>query len=143
LEGSWYPTTPFNELSSYIFNHTHQMSEIFVFVSRKSLDQNICNHIFLVAIHQPNKTFFNVFSHQMMMNFDMLCASMKDIQLWLLSYMTMGFICGTPMFPKSDESHIACLVAYEATIYLAFVDNIRSNTSIRSYMCPLRPLLYF
>jgi hypothetical protein len=28
------------------------------------------------------------------------------------------------MFPKSDESHIACLVACEATIYLAYVDDI-------------------
>jgi hypothetical protein len=35
--------------------------------------------------------------------------------------MTMGFIYGTPMFPKNNENHIVCLVAYGATIYLAFV----------------------
>jgi hypothetical protein len=38
--------------------------------------------------------------------------------------MTMDFICGTPIILKSDESHIACLVAFEATIYSAFVDDI-------------------
>jgi hypothetical protein len=45
----------------------------------------------------------------------------KHTQLWLSSYMTMGFICKPPMLPKSDESHIACLVACEATIYSTFV----------------------
>ncbi len=54
----------------------------------------------------------------------------------------MGFICGTPMFPKSDESHIACLGACEATIYLVFIDNVGSNHSIKSYTCPFRPLFY-
>jgi hypothetical protein len=38
--------------------------------------------------------------------------------------MTMGFICGTPMFPKSNENHIACLVVCGATIYLTFVNDI-------------------
>jgi hypothetical protein len=32
----------------------------------------------------------------------------------------MGFICKTPMLPKSDESHIAYLVACEANIYSTF-----------------------
>ncbi len=36
----------------------------------------------------------------------------------------MDFICRTPMLPKNDESHITCLVIYEATIYLAYVDDI-------------------
>jgi hypothetical protein len=38
--------------------------------------------------------------------------------------MTMGFICGTLMFPKNDESHIVCLVFCETMIYLTFVDDI-------------------
>jgi hypothetical protein len=38
--------------------------------------------------------------------------------------MIMGFICGAPMLPKIDESHIACLVACEIAIYQAYVDNI-------------------
>jgi hypothetical protein len=38
--------------------------------------------------------------------------------------MTMGFICETPMFPKSDESHIVCFVVYEVGIYSTFVDDI-------------------
>ncbi len=46
----------------------------------------------------------------------------KDIQLWLLLYRTMGFICGTPMLPNNDESHIACLIVYEVAIYLTYVD---------------------
>ncbi len=33
----------------------------------------------------------------------------------------MDFICKTSMLPKSDESHIACLVGCEATIYSTFV----------------------
>jgi hypothetical protein len=36
----------------------------------------------------------------------------------------MDFICGTPIMSKSDESHIACLVAFEATMYSTFVDDI-------------------
>ncbi len=39
----------------------------------------------------------------------------------------MGFMYGTLMLPKSDKSHIACLVAYEATIYLAFVISIKKQ----------------
>jgi hypothetical protein len=39
--------------------------------------------------------------------------------------MTLDFICGTQMFAKSDENHIACLVAYEVAIYSAFVDDIK------------------
>jgi hypothetical protein len=35
----------------------------------------------------------------------------------------MGFICGTPMLPKNDESHIACFIVYEVAIYLTYVDN--------------------
>jgi hypothetical protein len=38
--------------------------------------------------------------------------------------MIMDFIYETPMFPKSDESHITCLIVCEATIYLPFVDDI-------------------
>jgi hypothetical protein len=38
--------------------------------------------------------------------------------------MIMGFIYVTPMLSKSDESHIACSVAYEAIIYSAFVNDI-------------------
>jgi hypothetical protein len=38
--------------------------------------------------------------------------------------MIMDFISETPMLPKSDESHIACLVVCETTIYLTFVDDI-------------------
>jgi hypothetical protein len=38
--------------------------------------------------------------------------------------MTMGFIYGTPMFSKSNENCIACLVVCGATIYLAFVNDI-------------------
>jgi hypothetical protein len=56
----------------------------------------------------------------MMMNFDMLCGN-KNTQLWLSSYITMGFICGTPMFPKKNECHIACLVNCETTIYYALL----------------------
>jgi hypothetical protein len=36
--------------------------------------------------------------------------------------MTMGFIYGTPMLPKSDESHIACLIACEVVVHSSFVD---------------------
>jgi hypothetical protein len=36
----------------------------------------------------------------------------------------MDFICGTPIISKSDKIHIACLVAFEATIYSTFVDDI-------------------
>jgi hypothetical protein len=38
--------------------------------------------------------------------------------------MTMGFICGTPMLPKSDENHIVCFVAYEVAIYSTSIDDI-------------------
>jgi len=38
--------------------------------------------------------------------------------------MTLNFICGTPMLPKSDENHIACLVVYEVAICLASIDDI-------------------
>jgi hypothetical protein len=38
--------------------------------------------------------------------------------------MKLGFICGTPMFPKRDGNHITCLVAYEVAIYLASIDDI-------------------
>jgi hypothetical protein len=41
--------------------------------------------------------------------------------------MTMGFIYGTPMLPKSYESHIVCIVACEAAIYLAYIDDITIN----------------
>jgi hypothetical protein len=41
--------------------------------------------------------------------------------------MTIGFICGTPMFPKSDENHIVYIVVYEVAIYLTFVDNITTK----------------
>jgi hypothetical protein len=41
----------------------------------------------------------------------------------------MSFIYGTPMFPKSDENHIACHVAYEIAIYLAYIDDI-TNTHL-------------
>ncbi len=40
------------------------------------------------------------------------------------SYATMSFIYGTPIFPKSDENHIACPIAYEVAIYLAYIDDI-------------------
>jgi hypothetical protein len=56
----------------------------------------------------------------MMMNFDMLYVN-KDMQLWLSSYVIMGFVCGTPMLPKSEECHIACLVTCETTIYFALL----------------------
>ncbi len=36
----------------------------------------------------------------------------------------MGFICGIPMLPKSDRSHITCFVACEGTIYSTFIDDI-------------------
>ncbi len=36
----------------------------------------------------------------------------------------MGFICGTPMLPKSDESYIVCFIAYEVAIYSTYVDDI-------------------
>jgi hypothetical protein len=36
--------------------------------------------------------------------------------------MTRGFIYGTPMLPKSDESHIAYLIACEVVVYSSFVD---------------------
>ncbi len=51
----------------------------------------------------------------------------KYIQLWFSSYMTMGFIYGTPMLPKSYESHFVCIVACEAAIYLAYIDDITIN----------------
>jgi hypothetical protein len=35
----------------------------------------------------------------------------------------MGFIYGTPMFPKSDESHNTCEVACEVAIHLTFIDD--------------------
>jgi len=38
--------------------------------------------------------------------------------------MTMGFIYGTPMFPKSNENYIVCLVVCGVTIYLTFVNDI-------------------
>jgi hypothetical protein len=38
--------------------------------------------------------------------------------------MIMDFIYETPMLPKNDENHIACLVVCEATIYLTSVDDI-------------------
>ncbi len=46
-------------------------------VNRKAFGQIIYNHIHHVAIHQFNKP-SNLFSHQMMMNLDMLRASMKN-----------------------------------------------------------------
>ncbi len=42
----------------------------------------------------------------------------------------MGFIYGTLVFPKSDENHIACLVACESTIYLAFVTSIKKTMEV-------------
>ncbi len=70
----------------------------------------------------------NLFSHQMMMNLDMLHASMKDEVLLYryttLSYMIMGFICGIPMLPKSDGIHITCFVTCEATVYSISIDDI-------------------
>jgi hypothetical protein len=47
-------------------------------INRKSFGQNIYNHILHVTIHQLDKAFFNLLSHQMMMNLDMFCVSMKD-----------------------------------------------------------------
>jgi hypothetical protein len=41
--------------------------------------------------------------------------------------MTMGFIYGTPMLPKSNESHIVCIVAYEVAIYSTFINDIPIN----------------
>jgi hypothetical protein len=41
--------------------------------------------------------------------------------------MIVGFISGTPMFPKSDENHIVYLVVCEVTIYLTFVDSITTK----------------
>jgi hypothetical protein len=38
--------------------------------------------------------------------------------------MTLGFIYGTLMLPKSDENHIACHVAYEVAIYLISINDI-------------------
>jgi hypothetical protein len=49
-----------------------------MFVKRKSFGQNIWNPIFCVIIHPFKKDFKSPFSHQMMMNLDMLHASMKD-----------------------------------------------------------------
>jgi len=43
--------------------------------------------------------------------------------------MIMDFIYETPMLSKNDESHIACLVVCEATIYLTFVDDITIEVS--------------
>ncbi len=54
------------------------MLEIFMLVNKKFLGQNICNHIFHIAIHQLNKASFSLLLHQMMMNKDMFHASMKD-----------------------------------------------------------------
>jgi hypothetical protein len=42
----------------------------------------------------------------------------------LPSYTTLDFICGTPMFLKNDENHIACLVAYKVAIYSVSIDEI-------------------
>jgi hypothetical protein len=42
----------------------------------------------------------------------------------------MGFIYGTLVFPKSDESHIACLLACESTIYFAFVTSIKRTIEV-------------
>jgi hypothetical protein len=50
-------------------------------VNKKSLGQNIYNHILCVAIDQLIKVFFNLLSHQMMMNFDFFYVSLKD---WVL-----------------------------------------------------------
>jgi hypothetical protein len=54
------------------------MLKIFMFVNKKSLGQNIYNHILYVVVHQFNKTLFSFFSHQIMMNLDMLCVNTKN-----------------------------------------------------------------
>ncbi len=51
----------------------------------------------------------------------------------------MDFIYRTPMLPKNDENHITCLVICEATIYLAFVDDI----TIEVYYLLFQPIAPF
>ncbi len=100
-----------------------------MFVNKKSLGQNIYNHVFCLAIHQLKH--FSNFSHTKWW-WILICFVWawntrffdKDIQLWFSSYMTMGFIYGTPMLLKSNENHIVCIVTCEATIYLASIDDI-------------------
>jgi hypothetical protein len=53
--------------------------------------------------------------------------------------MIMDFIYRTPMLPKNDENHITCLVICEATIYLAFVDDI----TIEVYYLLFQPIAPF
>jgi hypothetical protein len=43
--------------------------------------------------------------------------------------MTMGFIYGTPMLPKSNKSYIACLIACEVVVYSSFVDYMAIEVS--------------
>jgi hypothetical protein len=43
--------------------------------------------------------------------------------------MTMDFIYETPMVPKSDESHIACLIACEVVVYSYFVNYMAVEVS--------------
>jgi len=58
----------------------------------------------------------------------------KDMQLWLAAYITMDFICNWPIILKNDENNIACLVVWEVTIYLAFID----DRSIQDYFLLLQ-----
>ncbi len=130
MVGSWYLKPSFNELSSYTYNHTHQMSKIFMLVNRKSLDQNILTIFFILQYTNLTKPFL-VFFHTKWwwISIWFIRTSKtkffdKDIQLWLSPYMTTGFIYGTPMLLKNDENHIACLVVCEVSIHSTFIDDI-------------------
>jgi hypothetical protein len=57
-------------------------------ISKKSLGQKFCNHIFCVTIDQLIKVFFNLLSHQMMMDFDMFYVGLKD---WVLQDKDLQF----------------------------------------------------
>ncbi len=130
MVGSWYPTPLLNKLSNYALNYTHQVSKIFMFVNRKSLVKIFTTTFFVLQYVNLTKP-FSIFSRTKWW-WILICFVQtwkigffdKDIQLWLLPYMTMGFIYGTPMFSKSNENCIACLVVCGATIYLAFVNDI-------------------
>ncbi len=101
-------------------------------VNKKSLGQNIYNHIFHVAIHQLKH--FSNFSHTKWW-WILICLVQawntgffdKDRELWLSSYMIMGFIHGTPILLKSNENYIVCIVACETTIYSTSIDDIAIN----------------
>ncbi len=121
----------FLKMSTHL-NGSFDYAFTLMFINKKSLGQNIYSHTFCVAIHQLKH--FSIFSYTKWW-WILICFVRawntrffdKYIQLWFSSYMTIGFIYGTPMLPKSNESHIVCIVVCEVAIYSTSIDDIAIN----------------